>query len=54
MKPFPRPVFYLLALALFAIDELTKAWAAAALGPSLSPEVIFHRTQVVVPGFFNL
>ncbi len=54
MKPFPSPVFYLLAVALFAIDQLTKAWAASSLGPSLSPEGIFHRTQVVVPGFFNL
>ena len=54
MRAFPRPVFYLLALGLFALDQATKAWAASALGPSLSPEGVFHRTVLVVPGFFNL
>lgn len=54
MRPFPRPVFYLLGLALLALDQATKAWAVATLGPSLSPEGVFHRTVVVVPGFFNL
>jgi signal peptidase II len=54
MRPSPRPVFYLLALALFAIDQATKAWALATLGPSLSPEGVFHRTVIVLPGFFNL
>jgi signal peptidase II len=54
MRPSPRPVFYLLALALFAADQVTKAWALTTLGPSLSPEGVFHRTVIVVPGFFNL
>lgn len=54
MRPFPRPVFYLLGLALFVIDQLTKWWAASSLGPALSPEGVFHRTVIVIPGFFNL
>jgi signal peptidase II len=42
----PRPLFYVNFMLALALDQLTKAWAAADLRPL--------ATVPLVPGFFNL
>ena len=43
---WPRPLFYAVIPLVLALDQLTKAWATAALRPG--------ETVTLAPGFFNL
>ncbi|MEI9998308.1 MAG: signal peptidase II [Verrucomicrobiota bacterium] len=43
---WPRPSFYLVAAAVLALDQITKAWTVASLLPG--------ETVALIPGFFNL
>ena len=46
VRRWPLVWFYLVALAVIAVDQLTKAWATAALRPI--------GRMVIIPGFLNL
>jgi len=43
---WPRPYFYVVIFLVIALDQLTKAWVAAAFRPEMS--------MMLIPGFFNL
>jgi len=43
---WPRPLFYLVLVALLAVDQLSKAWVRASLP--------LHEPRPVIPGFFYL
>ena len=52
-KSRPTALFYLLALALLALDQWTKYWARTALFHH-APLGFWRKTVVVIPHFFNL
>jgi signal peptidase II len=43
---WPRPLFYVVIILALVLDQITKAWASAALKPV--------ESITLIPGFFNL